>query len=80
MLLDDVLCCGVKVGVRYGEALALSVGKLFTNRDIVTVTLDDAHCDDVSRGELLGMGVVEELIESIDGDKDGLTVTVSVRS
>lgn len=78
--LDVILYCGVEVGVKYGEALALSVGKLFTNRDIVSVTVDDAHCDDVTMDDVLRKAVVEGLIERIDGDKDGLAVTVPVRS
>ena len=62
------------------DALALGVGKLSVRRVLVSVTLDDAQCDDETIGDLLGVAVTEELIDTTDGDRDGLTVAVPVCS
>ena len=56
------------------------MGKLFVRRVIVSVTVDEAQCDDESVGDVLGVAVMEELIDSIDGDRDELTDAVAVPS
>ena len=78
MRIDVIVYCGVELGVRYTDTLAVGVGRLSVTRVIVSVTLDEAQCDGDTIGDTLDIGVVEELIDSIDGDSDGLTVTVCV--
>jgi hypothetical protein len=68
----------VRCAVEYVDTDGVGVGKLSTYRDIVCVTVDEAHCDDETILDTLRMGVVEELIDRIDGDRDGLTVAESV--
>ena len=78
MLLDDILSCDVGVTVRYVDTLVVGVSALSVNRVIVVVTVDDAQYNDDVVLDVLGVIVVEGVIDIIDGDRDGLADDDSV--
>jgi hypothetical protein len=75
---EDGLPCDVEDGVRYVDTLVVGVGKLSVNRDIVGVTVDEAHWNGELLLEMLGVVVVVGVIDIIDGDRDAVIVTVCV--
>lgn len=56
----------------------VELGVVYEDLLIVDPRLDAADCDDDSVNTLQGVVVAEELIERIDGDTDGLAVSVCV--